>query len=159
MPEMPDKKLARLNVDISGELKDQLVLSSDLDLSIKLIKKYPTQAKLIISTILSTQKEAKKKAGHEIGEFSEEHFDKIFNLLSEGKIAKEAILEILVQVALGKKVSEAAKKFELLSTAELKKEIASLKKENKSAPEGKLKGIIIGKLRGRAKVEDIIRNI
>ncbi len=157
LPELPDHRLNRLKIKLNEELKNQILFSSYLDLFIDIVSKYKLDPKLIITTLLSTQKEAKKKAGQQIGEFTNQHFERIFDLISKGQIAKEAILDILVAVAQGKTVAEASKGFQLLSQEELKKEIARLKKKNSSAPEGKLKGIIIGQLRGKAKVEDIMR--
>jgi Glu-tRNA(Gln) amidotransferase subunit E-like FAD-binding protein len=155
IPELPDKKLARLmKAGLSEELASQVLFSKLFD---ELHKKFPDLSiKLLATTILSTQKEAKKKVGLDAGTFTEKHFAQIFSLFETGNIAKEAILELLVAVAKGEIVLSAAKRYQLLSTSELKKEITGLKHQFRHVPEDKLKGIIIGKLRGKARIQDIM---
>jgi len=156
LPEIPEKKLARLiKAGLNDDLANQVLFDN---LFSKLHKQFPKiDPKLIATTILSTQKEVKKKLKHDEGEFEQEHFEKIFKLLEQGKISKEAIYNILLAVAQGDKVDSAAKNFQLMSDADLKKEIAKFKKQFSSAPEGKLKGVIIGKLRGKADVQKIMK--
>jgi len=156
LPELPDKKLRRLvRTGLNEELANQVLFDSQFE---RLHKKFSKiDAKLIATTLLSTQKEAKKKANQEFGEFSQEHFEKIFSLVEKSRIAKEAIPDILLEVAQGEKVADAANKFKLLSDAELKREISKLKREYNKVPEDKLKGIIIGRLRGRADVQKIMK--
>jgi Glu-tRNA(Gln) amidotransferase subunit E-like FAD-binding protein len=156
LPELPDKKLARIiKSGLNEDLANQVLFSKKFS---KLHTKFPkVDPKLIATTLLSTQKEVKKKLKQENGDFELEHFEKIFRLLDQGKISKEAIPDILTAVAKGEKIESAVKQFELLSESELKKEINKLKKEFSKVPEHKLKGVLIGKLRGRARVADIIR--
>ena len=156
LPELPDKKLRRLiRAGLNEELANQVLFDNQFE---KLHKKFSkVDAKLIATTLLSTQKEAKKKANQEFGEFAQEHFEKIFSLLEKGRIAKEAIPDILLAVAQGEKPADAANKFKLLSDTELKKEIAKLKREYSKVPEHKLKGVIIGRLKGRARVQEIVK--
>jgi Glu-tRNA(Gln) amidotransferase subunit E-like FAD-binding protein len=158
VPELPDKKLARLmKAGLSEELASQVLFSKMFD---KLHKKFSKlDIKLLATTLLSTQKEAKKKVGLDSGTFTEKHFDQIFSLFEAGKISKEAIFDLLVAVAKGEQVSEVAKKFQLLSNAEIKKEIVVIKKQFSHVPEDKLRGIILGKLRGRAKIQDVMQLI
>lgn len=140
---------------MNEDLANQVLFDDQFE---ALFKKFPKiDAKLIATTLTSTQKEAKKKAGQIFGEFSLNHFETIFRLLSQHKIAKEAILDILICIAKGEEVQQAAKKFKLLSESELKQEIRKLKKQFSKVPENKLKGIIISKLRGRAEVQKIIK--
>ncbi len=158
LPELPEKKFNRLiKSGLNEELASQVLFDKTFAELHKKFKKI--DPKLIATTLLSTQKEAKKKSNQEQGIFESEHFEKIFRLLNLGKISKEAILDILVSVANGETVSEASSRFKLLSDSELKKEITKLKKQFSKVPENKLKGILIGKLRGRAKIEDIVKAV
>lgn len=156
LPELPEKKIRRLvRAGLNEELAEQVMFSRKFA---ELHKKFPkTDAKLIATTLISTQKEVKKKAGQDFGAFELEHYKQIFKLLEDGKIAKEAVPEILLKVAEGENVSEAANRFKLLSDSEIKKEIANLKKKFAKVPADKLKGIIVGKLRGRADVQKVLR--
>jgi len=158
LPELPDKKFDRL---VKAGLND--VLASQVlfdDRFAELHKKFKKlDPKLIATTLLSTQKEARKKAAQDEGVFEQKHFEQIFKLLETGTISKEAIFDILVAVANGENVTTAAKKFKLMSDAELKKEITTLKKKFAKVPENKLKGIIIGQLRGKADVQKIMNFI
>jgi Glu-tRNA(Gln) amidotransferase subunit E-like FAD-binding protein len=156
LPERPDKKLERLiKSGLNEDLANQVLFNKTFS---KLHTKFPKIApKLIATTLLSTQKEVKKKLGQETGEFELEHFIDIFSLLDKEKISKQAIADILTEVAKGQKVRDVAKQFELLSESELKKEVAKLKKEFLKVPENKLKGILMGKLRSKARIEDIMK--
>lgn len=156
LPELPDKKVERLvKAGLNEEIASQVLFDSDFS---KLHSKFPkVDPKLIATTLISTQKEVKKKLKQETGEFTLDHFEQIFKLLNQGKISKEAIPDILLAVASGAKVEDAAKGFELLSDSELKREINKLKKQFSSVPEHKLKGIIIGKLRGRANIQKLMQ--
>jgi Glu-tRNA(Gln) amidotransferase subunit E-like FAD-binding protein len=156
LPELPEKKLKRLVKEgLNEDLASQLVFD---DKYAKLHGRFPNlDAKLIATTLLSIQKEARKKVGQERGFFELKHFEQIFKLLDQGKIAKEAIIDIMIAVAKGEEVSGAAKNFELLSDVKLEKEIEKLKEKFSNVPEGKLKGIIIGRLRGRADIQKVLK--
>ncbi|MBT4114486.1 Glu-tRNA(Gln) amidotransferase subunit GatE [Candidatus Woesearchaeota archaeon] len=156
LPELPDVKFNRLlKAGLNDVLASQVLFDDQFAYLHKKFKKL--DPKLIATTLLSTQKEARKKADQDEGNFQQEHFEEIFKLLQDGKISKEAVLDMLVEVAKGETVASAAKKFKLMSDVELKKEIAKLKKKFAKVPENKLKGIVIGNLRGKADIQKIMK--
>jgi Glu-tRNA(Gln) amidotransferase subunit E-like FAD-binding protein len=158
LPEIPEKKLARLVKEgLNDDLANQVLFDNNFSELHKLFPKM--DPKLIATTLISTQKEAKKKLGQESGEFSLEHFEQIFKLLNQGKITKESILDIMTAVAKGDTVAEVSKKFKLLSDSELKIEITRLKKQFSKVPAEKIKGILIGQLKGKTKIENILKFI
>jgi Glu-tRNA(Gln) amidotransferase subunit E-like FAD-binding protein len=156
LPEIPEKKLTRLvAAGLNDDLANQVLFDNNFSV---LHKKFPKlDPKLIATTLIATQKEARKKSSQEFGEFTIEHFEYILKLLGRGEIAKEAILDILVLVATGEKVESAANNFKLMSDLELKKEFDRLKKKFTKVPENKLKGIMIGQLRGKADIQKILK--
>jgi len=153
-----ERKVASLvKIGLSQDLAEQIVRSPRLPLFEQLIDKFKkVKPSLIANTLLSAESEVRKKIGKEIT-FADEQFAAVLGLLDQGKIVKEALLEIFIGLARGEKLSELAKRFKKLSDAELKAQIAKLKKELAHLPPEKLRGAIIGKLRGKAEVEKILK--
>jgi Glu-tRNA(Gln) amidotransferase subunit E-like FAD-binding protein len=155
LPEIPEKKLERLiAAGLNDDLANQVLFDNKFSI---LHKKFPKLDPILIATtVISTQKEARKKTSQEFGEFTVEHFEHIFKQLNAGKIAKEAILDILVLIATGESVETATNNFKLMSDADLKKEFDKLKKQFSKVPAEKLKGVMIGRLRGKADIQKIL---
>ena len=79
--------------------------------------------------------------------------------LNAGKISKEAVFEIQVELANGEKIDFS--KYELMSERDLEKEIKKIVLENKGAPFNALIGKVMEKLRGKAdgkKIVEILKN-
>ena len=86
----------------SKKLEQQIVKQNiDLDGYIKKFKNIPVN--IIASTLVETPKELKKRFGVKIKNF-EKQIQPIFEKLNNNEIPKEAIIEILVEIAEGKKV-------------------------------------------------------
>ena len=83
-----------------------------------------------------------------------EDFAHIFSELDLGSITKDAVYDILCD--LGRTGKLDFSRFELLSEADVKKEIENIIKENKGKPENVLIGIAMGRLKGRADPAKVI---
>ena len=83
----------------------------------------------------------------------------VFELLDKNKIVKETIPDIFIDFSKGLNFEDIKKKHQKLTKSELAKEIEKIKTENKDAHEGKLIGIAMGKLRGKAEPQDIMNLI
>ncbi len=159
LPEPLEKKKARLEkLNISKDLVKQILHSTYLEFFEFLVKNYKNVRPSIIAKLLfSIPKEVEKKLGIIKGEFSEEHFLEILELLDKGRVAKESVLDIMVEVAKGNQISKIWKDYKMLSDSEIKKKVEEIKKKNKDAPENKIIGIIMGELRGKADAQKILK--
>ncbi len=174
LSELPEKKLNRLislelseEMRLSEDLASQLVKSRWFDSYEKFVKAFPkVKASVIASMLLSTPKEVKKKYGVDIGVLTEEHFDQILDLLNRKKISRDAVPEILAELAKSPctLVNEIVKTkgFGLLSDAELLKVVDKVLSDNKplisASPEkalGPLLGMVMAVVRGKADAESV----
>ncbi len=158
IPEKPEKKLKKYEKITTPGLASKILFSEYENLFNKLTAKYTKIKPLFIAeTIYSITKEAVKKAGQKYGKFTESQIEAALDLLDSGKITKESILNVFVEIAKGKTAQKAAEKFKLISSSKLESEIKKVIAKNKNAPEGKLMGIVIGSLKSKAPVPEIIR--
>ncbi|MBW2995083.1 hypothetical protein KY312_01920, partial [Candidatus Woesearchaeota archaeon] len=115
----------------------------------------------IAETMLPTMKELSRE-GTDVNKISSKHLEEVFNLLDNGKIAKDSVIEILKKIPEGKPVDEIAANFMQMSDEDLKKELKKIVDENKEAPFNALMGIAMGKLKGKAsgkKINEILREL
>tara|TARA_Y100000310_G_scaffold339187_1_gene431109 strand:- start:378 stop:1772 length:1395 start_codon:yes stop_codon:yes gene_type:complete len=158
LPELLITKQRRYVRLVGKELASQLVGSKHAEFD-KLAKKFKLSPKHIASVLMSTGAEVRKKLDLESFKPRLEDFEHLFSLQSKGKVSLQAGVDVFLEVAKGSTIQDAAAKFSKLTKADLKKEIARLKKKFAKVPEGKLKGIIIGQLRDRADVKDILKQL
>ena len=97
LPEMPEEKLKRfireygLNRDLAGIM----VMSHRVEIFEELCKKYKDiKPTLIATTLEGTLKEIKRE-GYDVDVLTETHFDMVFEGLSNEKMSKEAVIEVL----------------------------------------------------------------
>ena len=157
LPESFEEKEKRfLKLGLSADLAKQIAHDEKSNLFETFAKQFAsTNANVIASTLLSIESQVKQKTAKEVS-FSDEQLESVLKLLNQNKITKESLLDIFVKVAAGVSPDEAAKLFEKLSDADLKKEIEKIKSQLKDIPPEKMQGIIIGKLRGKAEAKKII---
>ncbi len=158
IPEDPEKKLKKYEKLTNSDYASIILFSEHEQLFNYLVKTYPKIKPLFIAeTIYATTKEAIKKSKQLAGHFSNQQLIEVFKLLNLKKITKESVIDILVSVAKGRTVSDAAAKFKPVSSGDLEQLIKEVIKKNKSAPEHKLQGIVIGSLKSKAPVHEIIK--
>ncbi|MBI2133671.1 Glu-tRNA(Gln) amidotransferase subunit GatE [Candidatus Woesearchaeota archaeon] len=109
----------------------------------------------IASVILTSPKEIKKRHNLEIRLFAEV-LEKIFQHVSKGSIAREAVFEILVDCARGVRVDEAIGKYRKLTDDELEEKIREIVSQNKLLPFNALIGKAMERLRGKADGKKIV---
>ncbi len=96
---------------------------------------------LIAKTIINTPNEIKRKLGIE-------DFEEILSYYSEGRIAKEAIADLLEKKAAGQKIE--LSRFKSVSGEELEKEIKKITEEKPGLSAGAYMGLVMAKYRGSA---------
>ncbi|MBP2172685.1 Glu-tRNA(Gln) amidotransferase subunit GatE [Methanococcus voltae] len=96
LPEMPKEKLERFikEYDLNNDLAKQMVMSYHVDLFEELAKTFKVKPTLIAITIEATVKEIRRE-GFNIELLKEEHFEQLFECIENGKVSKEAIVDVL----------------------------------------------------------------
>jgi len=167
LPELPEQKLERLMKDygLNRKLASQ-VLDSEYSELFEVIVKESGVAPTVVATTLTEIMKALKRDGVEVWKVSDEKLLKLFRFVGAGKLAKEAIPDVITWLSKneGKSVEEAVKSLGLsmLSDEEIKrvvketieKNIEIVKQRGKGAF-GPLMGRIMQKYRGRVNAEKV----
>ena len=161
LPELPDEKEARIikEYSLSQDLAHQLVRRNRAGDFEEVMASTDVDSTTVASTFAYTLKELKRD-GKDISKLDTECLKNIFNLVSDGKITKEAIQEVLVGVCDGESSpEEAAKNLNLLMLSEddVEKIIAEIVSSNAKMVEergmgamGPLMGMAMKQLKGKA---------
>ena len=154
LPETPEKKIKRYQkLGLSKDLARQLSESDYTEWFDKFVKKFKLDPTLVASVFVNTLKDLKRKEKLDVSELSEKDFGELFRLLSQGKIMKESIGDILkLKIKTGKFVV-----IEVISEDELRKIVKQIIAKNKDAPKGKIVGFVMSKVRGKVNPKDVIR--
>ncbi len=172
LPEPPEKRLERLVkvYGLSEDMARRMLDSYHLDLFEKIVSELKVPAKLVASTLENTLVYLRRE-GVAVDRLTDDAIYGVFKLVAEGRVAKEAIPELLTYLAKNPEVSpeEAAEKLGLraMTVEELEAlvekvldEKADLVASRGERALGPLMGIIMGKVRGRidgATVSEVVR--
>lgn len=101
LPRMPEDTVRELveNYKINSELAWELYDDGRVELFKRLVS-YGAPASFTASTLTSTVKMLRRE-GERVERISEGHLEEIFKLIGEGKLAKEAVPEVLREIARG----------------------------------------------------------
>ncbi|MBD3389055.1 MAG: Glu-tRNA(Gln) amidotransferase subunit GatE [Candidatus Altiarchaeales archaeon] len=166
LPELRDDKAKRyVKMGLGKELADQLSRSAEAPLFESLAAEFEeADPNVIAQTLTSYPKEAVKRYGVDPSLLSEEHFRQVMSLLSDGRITKNVIVDLIAKAAENpdEDLSSLAESGNLttLSDDELKKIVAKVKSENEGLNPGQLMGKVMAEVQGRAdpsKVKDLLR--
>lgn len=130
---------------ISFDLAKELIEHDWFEGAVKEYKKIP--ASLIAEIIVVYPKEIKKREGKDI-ENLYHILPEILEQLNKDNIGKDAVYELLVSAAHGKKLDFS--QYEKLDRKEIEKIVAEVVAKNPDAPIGALMGQAMAKLRGKA---------
>jgi len=156
IPELIADKSERLERDfnLNKDIANLITKSGKTEFFIKLAKKYKSIKPLFIAdTLINSEKEIKKRYKKEI--YVTEHIEEILDYLEKQKIPKEAVFEILVEIAHGKKPGYS--KYFLMDEKEIKKVLKEIVEKNKGAPFNALMGQAMARLRGKADGKKIVK--
>lgn len=159
LPELLEEKISRYQkiFGLSGDLATFIAKSDRVMLFEELVKTHPSQKPAFIAeTLISTPLEMKRKFEVDSDLLTEDNFRDIFKFLNEGKIHKDIVLDVLIDMANGK---FSIQKYVSLSTEDLHKIITEIVKNNSGAPFGALMGQCMKKLAGKASGEVISREL
>jgi len=111
------------------------------------VKKYKVSPSFIAKVLVEMPKEIKTRLKVDSEKLQEKDYHFVLDHLSKKTIPPSAVLEILVQLAEGKKVD--VNKYKGVSNEVLEKEIKELVAAKKDVAPNALMGIIMGKYRGK----------
>lgn len=153
--ELIEEKADRIKkLGLSHDLANAIAKMGKADLVASFSEKFSNvKPSFVAETIVSVPTTIKRKENVEVNP-SDSNFEVIFSELDSGKIAKDSVYNILVD--LGRTGKLDFKSYELLSDKELEAEIKKMIAENKGKPEGMLTGIVMGKLKGKAESKKVI---
>ena len=112
----------------------------------------------IASILINVPKEIKTRFDVNTASLTDENFEEVLRYLNEGKIAKEAVIELLTEAAKGKKVD--ISKFKTISLGNLEEEIKEIISQKPGLTIGAYMGLAMAKYRGKVdgkKVMEILR--
>ncbi len=167
LPELRSDRAKRYaELGLSGELASQLSRSEEADLFEKLAEEYDVPATVVATTLTSYPKEAASRYGVDVSVLTEEHFRGIIRLLSEGRLTKNVLVDLLAKVAEDpdKGVLKVAEENNLttLSDKELKKMVEDVVSASKDMNPVQLMGRVMAEAGGRAdpkKIQELIKGL
>ncbi|MDD5086830.1 MAG: Glu-tRNA(Gln) amidotransferase subunit GatE [Candidatus Nanoarchaeia archaeon] len=155
IPELITEKSKNLEKEfnLNKDLADLIIKSNKTEIFTKLANKYKNIKPLFIADILiNSEKEIKTRYKKEID--STKHIEEILYYLEKQTIPKEAVFEILVEIAHGKRPDYL--KYMSMDEKEIKKVLKEIVEKNKGAPFNALMGEAMAKLRGKADGKKIV---
>ena len=172
LPEMPEEKLERFIkvYGLSEELARRMIMSYYLDLFEEIVERFRVPATIVATTLENTLKNLKRE-GYPVENVSEEQLIELFKAVSQDKISKEAIAEVIKYLSHNPEttVNKAIEDLGLtkISVEELRiivKEVIESNKERvavmKERAYGMLMGRVMSKVRGKIDgriVSDVVK--
>ena len=130
---------------ITKELTKELVDSRFFEILIKKFNKL--EPSIIAHTLINIPKEIKTRFKEDTSKLKNEDFEEVLDYLNKGKIAKEAIIDLLIKKIKNEKID--LEKFAAISEKIIEKEIKELINKKKGLNIGAYMGILMGKYRGK----------
>jgi len=164
LPETWGQKIKRYKKQgLSNELAKQIVKSYYVDLFESIVKKTKVNPSVIANVFVGTIKDLKKRENIPIENLEDKDFQEMFELLDEGKVVKEVIPEVLSSKAKSpdKGMNEIIKELglEMITKKELLKIVKKIIEKNKGQPVNKIIGIVMSKVRGKARSKDVVETV
>jgi len=160
LPELPEQKRGRYveQYKLSDELAERMSLSENSRLFEELVKECKVEPTLVAATIEETLVGLRRE-GAAVENIQEGALCELFDLIAKGELAKEAIPDVLRQVAKGASVQAAVDQLGLrrVTEAELLGVVSRIVRENQKLVEERgadaiqpLMGLVMQEVRGRA---------
>ncbi len=144
---------------LSAELAKEIISDNKEDVFEILVDKFhKIEPKFIAHVLINVPKDIKSRYRLESENISLKDIEKVLGYLSDDKIPREAVLEILVNVARGEEVD--LSRYEQISDIELEGTIRDLIFEKRGLSLSAYMGIVMGKYRGKVegkKVSELLK--
>lgn len=160
LPELPERRQKRFQREygLSEEFARRMSISENVGLFEELVKRYKVDPTLVASTLEETLVSLRRE-GVQVDKVEEGDLAELFNLISKERLAKEAVPEVLKEVAKGATVKRAISQLGLarMSKSELKRIISQVLEEKRKLVEERgeaaldpLMGVVMENVRARA---------
>jgi Glu-tRNA(Gln) amidotransferase subunit E-like FAD-binding protein len=130
--------------EITKELARELV---DNEFFVALVKKFDVEPSIIANALINIPKEIKTRFNLNSSKLKNEDFEEVLSYLNQGKIAKEAIIDLLVKKIKNEKID--LKEFKVVSEKDLEEEIKKIIKEKPNLSQSAYMGLVMAKYRGK----------
>ena len=150
LPELLEEKIVRYQKELglSKDLAEFAAKSELVHLFEELVKEYSqTKPAFIAETLISMPLDIKRQFHQDPDKLTEDNFRDVFKYLKEGKIHKDIVLDVLIDMITGK---FDIKRYATLGTEDIHKELLKIVAENKGAPFSALMGLAMKRLAGKA---------
>jgi len=159
LPETLDAKIGRYQQDygISKDLAEFVAKSDKMPLFEEIVTSYPAQKPAFIAeTLTSRLLDIKRQYFQDPEKLTDDDFRKLFLYLSQGKIHKDIVVDVLIDMITGK---FSVDKYARLGTEEIHKILQDIIHKNPTAPFPALMGISMKQLAGKASGEFISQEL
>ncbi|MBD3361245.1 Glu-tRNA(Gln) amidotransferase subunit GatE [Candidatus Woesearchaeota archaeon] len=160
IPELiEDKAVKYEKMGLSSDLAKLVAKSPKNSLFEKFVSEYPSIKPSFIAEVIMTMDRMIKRQFDIAINPTEKDYDTLFSGLTEGKIAKENVIEILKE---NKPVEQIMSKYMMMSDDELESKIKEIVEKNKDLPFNALIGVVMKKLRGKAsgkKISEMLKKM
>tara|TARA_Y100000310_G_scaffold345531_1_gene466127 strand:- start:45623 stop:47437 length:1815 start_codon:yes stop_codon:yes gene_type:complete len=150
LPELLESKIKRFQKEfrLSGDLATLVAKSTNVLLFEEIVEKYPQQKPAFIADVLTGMlAEIRRKYKVNTDKLKDDDFRNLFLHLSQNKIHKDIVLDVLIDMA---KDKFDLKKYASLGTEDIHAVIKDIVNKNKGAPFPALMGMCMKRLAGKA---------
>jgi Glu-tRNA(Gln) amidotransferase subunit E-like FAD-binding protein len=159
LPERLDEKALRLEKQygLNGDLA-KMVVDDDIDLGTFKFKNL--DMKFVANVLVNYPKEIQTRFGLDASKLTDGQYREVLGFLDEGLISKEVIMDILVEILQGKKVS--VEKYKPVDDLNLEKELKKIVLENPNVTLNALMGEAMKKFKGKVdgkKIMDVLKKL
>jgi len=165
LPEPWTDKLERFKtkLGLTADVAVQVVGSDYLDIFESVMKKHPKVNAVVVANVFTSTLKDIGRRKLDVKKLEDRHFFAIFSELEKKRIVKEAIPDLLVNFvnAPDEPMGDALRKLNLtmLKPDELKEIVEQLAKDSPGLAKERLYGIAMGRVRGRADPQDVLKAV
>ncbi|MBI2653010.1 Glu-tRNA(Gln) amidotransferase subunit GatE [Candidatus Woesearchaeota archaeon] len=131
--------------EITKELAKELIDNENFEIFVKKFSKI--EPLIIANTLVSIPKEIKARFNLDASKLKNEDFEEVLDYLNKGKIAKEAVIDLLVKKIKNEEIE--LSHFEAVSEEDLEKEIKKIIEEKPGLSHSAYMGLMMAKHRGK----------
>ena len=160
LPKLLNEKLGEFSkkYNINKDIAKELIENENFELLVKKFNK--TEPLTIANALITIPKEIKTRFNIDSSKLKNEDFEEVLGYLSQGKITKEAIIDLLIKKIKNEKID--LSHFETISEKDLEKEIKRIIEEKPGLSQSAYMGLVMAKHRGKAdgkKVMEIVNRL
>jgi glutamyl-tRNA(Gln) amidotransferase subunit E len=149
IPELISERIIRYKkLGLNNELSERMADSRKNLIFDRAMTKQKLSPTLIVTTLLSTEIEIKRKLKLESGIFPEEFYSRLFKALDHGELTNGSISKVMERFMTGEDFDNIIKDYKPISDAELRKIVKE--NYNEKIPKGAIIGKIMSKVAGKA---------